>query len=123
MGFIFMTFGASTLLVFLFRREWLLRNRSSVYLLGWNAILFLLAYVFIKFKVGNPKAVFTLKLSLLSQLIFFPFIMVFRKLYNRDPKDTFWTMDKSLMADGVFNGVYFLVAFIVPMILVFLGII
>lgn len=114
---IFIALGTTTTLVFLFYREWLLKKRTSLVLLVWNLLLFALGYILPYLDVGNPKIVIMLKVSLLCHLIFAVMLKLFRKIYRRDPVDTFWTMDPSLMRDGFFNGIYiFLSVVSAPMI-------
>jgi hypothetical protein len=119
MDFIFILLGINTLLVFLYQREWLLQKRPFTILLAFNLILFVLGYVLQHFPIGNPKLIVALKMPVLSQLLFMGLITVFRKIYNRDPVDTFWSSDISLMKDGIFNFVFWVVAVVLPAILVF----
>ncbi len=123
MDFIFILLGINTLFVFLYKREWLLQKQPFTILLACNLILFVLGYVLQYYSIGNPKLVVALKMPVLSQLLFIGLVTVFRKIYNRDPVDTFWTMDISLMKDGIFNFVFWVIAVILPAILVFTRII
>ena len=121
MNFIYIALGMTTLLVFLYKREWLLNKNSALALLGWNLVLFILGSLLFNFEVGNPKMVVALKMPLLAQVIFIVLVSIFRKIYKYDPVDTFWTMDTSLMKDGIFNFLFFSTAIIFPAILVFMG--
>ena len=44
----------------------------------------------------------------------------FVRLYSREPKNTFWIIEKGVWKNAVFN-VFWLVAFLFPTILVFTG--
>lgn len=85
--------------------------------------MFIGSYIFETNLIGNPKVVIALKMPLLSQLLFILMIVCFRKIYNRNPVDTFWTMDRGLMKDGIFNFVFWVIGVILPAILVFTKII
>jgi hypothetical protein len=119
--FIFILFGMNTLIVFLFKREWLLEKNTFLLLLAANIFLFIAGYILEAKQMigGNPKLVLALKMPLLSQLLFICMVICFRKIYKRNPVDTFWTMDKKLMKDGVFNFVFWVVGVLLPTILVF----
>ena len=108
----------TTLMIFLFKRDWLLNKKKSKIILGFNIILFILGYLLQYKSIGNSKFVVAIKISLLSQLIFIGMVYLFRKIYTRDPVDTFWTMDQTLMKDGVFNFLYWVLAFLLPAYLV-----
>lgn len=118
-NFIFVLLGINTLIIFLFKRELLLEKKPFLILLSANLILFLLGYILEAYLIGNPKLVIALKMPLLSQSIFILMLVCFRKIYKRNPVDTFWTMDKSLMRDGVFNFAFGVIGLILPTILVF----
>lgn len=117
MNIIFVFLGMSTLLVFLYKREWLLGRRPFLILLVLNVILFILGYILengVDFKLSVA-----LKMGLLSQLIFTALVTLFRRIYKRDPVDTFWTMDVSLMKDGIFNFVFWVLGGVIPALIVF----
>lgn len=109
----------NTLIIFLFYRKWLLKKNSFIVLFVLNCALFVLSYIMQYYAIENSKMVGALKMPLLAQIIFMGQIIVFRKMYKRDPVDSFWTMDVGLMKDGIFNFVFWLIAGILPVILVF----
>jgi len=123
MDFIYIALGINTLVIFMYKREWLLKKQPFTILLICNLVLFILGYVMQYHSFGNPKLTVALKMPILSQLIFIGLVTIFRKIYNRDPVDTFWTMDISLMKDGIFNLFFWVIAIILPAILVFTKII
>ena len=109
----------NTLVVFMYKREWLLSKKPFTILLAINLILLVVGYLLQYYSIGNPKMVIALKMPVLSQLLFIGLVTIFRKVYNRDPVDTFWTKDVSLMRDGIFNFFFWVVAIIILAILVF----
>ncbi len=117
--FLFIIIGMTTIIVFSFKREWLLNQKFSLILMCINLLLLILGYVFEYNSIGNPKMVVAIKMPILSQLIFIVLVYIFRKIYNRNPVDTFWSMDLSLMKDGIFNFLFWLLAIVLPAILVF----
>jgi hypothetical protein len=119
MDFAYIALGLNTLAVFLYKREWLLKKKPFTILLAVNILLLILGYIFQYNLIGNPNMVVALKMPLLSQLIFISLVTIFRKVYNRDPVNTFWTMDISLMKDGIFNFTFWVTAILLPSILVF----
>ena len=123
MNFIYILLGTNILAVFMFRRDWLLRKMPFLNLLAVNFLLLAVGYLFQYFSIGNQKFVIALKIPVLSQLIFIILVTIFRILNKRDPKDTFWSMDSSLMTDGLFNFVFVTVSLIFPAIIVFMKII
>jgi hypothetical protein len=118
-NFVFVLLGINTQIVFLYKREWLLEKIPFLILLVVNIVLLAAGYLLEAKLIGNPKLVIALKMSLFSQLIFISMVFIFRKIYSRDPVDTFWTMDLKLMKDGIFNFVFWLAAGIIPAIIVF----
>lgn len=118
-NFVFILLGTNTLIIFLYKREWLLEKIPFLILLTANTTLLAMGYLLETKLIGNPKLVIALKMPLLSQLIFICMVFIFRKIYNRNPVDTFWTMDQALMKDGIFNFVFWAMAIILPAIIVF----
>lgn len=110
--------GMSTLWIFLFKREWLLSKKCFSNLLIINILLFVLSFVFKYFDIGDINLIEFLKMGLISQLVFLPLVAIFRMIYSRNPKETFWSMDLDLMKDGVFNFVYWVCAIIIPALLI-----
>ncbi len=45
------------------------------------------------------------------------FYKIFVSIYKREPKDTFWSMDLSLMKDGIFNFLYVISSLCIPLFL------
>lgn len=123
MDFIFILLGLSTLFIFLYKREWLIEKKSYLIILWINLVLFFVGY-FLEYVVNiHSKTVVALKMGLLSQLIFLALINLYRKLYGKNPVDTFWSMDSKLLKDGLFNFLFWIIGGIIPAIIVFKGII
>ena len=116
MGFFLVVFGQIILYIFLFNRKILVDKKYQFIFLFACIVLFVLGYIL---QNANVKGGEALKIPLLQWGIYRIFYYSFVKMYKREPKDTFWTMDKTLMVDGVFNALFWFIAFILPVILVF----
>ena len=122
MDFIFILLGINIFGVFLFKREWLIRKKPFALLFTLNLLLFASGYLLQYLSIGNPAFVIALKIPIFSQLLFLGLLIIFYKIYNRDPVDGFWTMDVGLLRESMFNFI-FVVAFTIPVILVLSGVI
>jgi hypothetical protein len=113
MNLLFTTLGLNVLLIFFLKRDWLLNNKSFLILIALNLVLFILGFILQHEAIGDPKFVVLLKIPLIYQLLFFAMATIFRKIYHRDPVDTFWSMDRHLMRDGIFNFVFVVLLFVI----------
>lgn len=116
MNFFLVFFGQIVLYIFLFNRKILVDKKFQFIFLFICIALFVLGYTLQNTNVKGGEA---LKIPLLQWGIYRIFYYSFVKIYKREPKDTFWSMNKSLMIDGVFNTLFWFIAFILPAILVF----
>ena len=116
MTFFLVFFGQIILYIFLFNRKLLVSKKYQLIFLSISITLFILGYVLQNngFRGGE-----SLKIPLLQFGIYRVFYYIFIRIYGREPKDTFWSSDKSLIVDGLFNALFWLVAFIFPIVLVF----
>lgn len=122
---IFVLLGLNPFFIFLNYRKWLLDKKSFNIIFIINFFLFILGFILSNY--GQLKENFSminaLEAALMSQLIFLGVVTIFRKVCKRDPRDTFWatsfTKDgTSLVPDTVFNIIFFLFGFFVPIIVV-----
>lgn len=118
MDYIFVFFGMTTQLIFLYRRELLLDKKVFFYILYFNVFLFILGFIFEDFLKLDFKAVGILKMSLLSQLIFLIMIYIYKILYKKNPADTFWVSDITLLKDGIFNFIFWIAGTLIPVIII-----
>jgi hypothetical protein len=116
-NYTFIFLSLSTLIIFTYKRGWLLHLRTAIRVAIWNGILFMFGLGFLYFSFGDQDLVVLLGVPIFSQLIFSIMVTVFRKIYDRDPVDTFWTMDIKLMRDGVFNFIFIILGGFFPIIL------
>jgi hypothetical protein len=119
MAFVFASIGMFVHIVFMFKREWLFDKKRFRLMLIVGAVLFALSYVLILNNVGNPSFVRFLTVPLLSLGVFYVLNYVFFKIYNRNPEDTFWSMDWSQMRDGIFNFLFWVLGIMLPMFITY----
>ncbi len=106
MNLVYVLLGMNVLIIFYFKRLWLLNRKSYFILLSINLLLFISGYIFQHYSIGDPRFLVLLKVPFPYQLLFLPMIWAYRKLFHSDPVDTFWSMDIKLMKDGLFNFLY-----------------
>lgn len=108
MDFIFITFGLSTLFLFMHKIQWLFAPKPFIINLIYDLILFILSVIMLNNDIGNPKLVVALKMPLLSSLIFFALYQIFKRVYKRDPENTAWSATKKPIQDVVFSILFLL---------------
>ena len=106
------------LYIFLFDRSILSKRKTSTGILVLTILCFVTGYIlaYLEFKGGE-----LLKVPLLQFLLYKAFYLIFIKIFKREPLDSFWTMDKKLMKDGIFNFLFWVVAGIIPVLIVLKG--
>lgn len=115
---VFIFLGFFILYVFLFNRKLLVHQKFSNILWVICLVFFVLGLLLEKKGIKGSEA---LKIPMIQYALYRFFRHRFYKLYKREPKDTFWTMEKGVWKDAVFNVIFWLLAFLLPTILVFTG--
>jgi hypothetical protein len=113
MDFIFVLIGCGIHAVFLFKREWLFSKKDLSALISIALVLFALSFV-----LGGAATSF-FKVPLISLVIFLGMRSLFFRLYGRNPRDSFWTMDAKLMKDGIFNFLFWILGLFIPVLIAF----
>ncbi|HEX2867537.1 MAG TPA: hypothetical protein VHO03_10875 [Ignavibacteriales bacterium] len=110
------TFG---LWIFGIKRELFIRPKSFKLILIISIVLFIMAYVLPVFDAFKNKPVNILKLPILALFLYRILRAFFRKMNDREPKDTFWVMHtwEGIWADTVFNISFWLIHGILFMLL------
>ena len=119
MNFIIVVISMLVHTVFLYKREWLFNKRIFMFIFSISTLFFLLGYFLVSAKIGNPKFTPALKMPLLALAAFFVMSNIFFKVYNKNPQDTFWSNDTSLMRDGIFNFLFWFFGTMIPMFLIY----
>jgi|SRR5690554_23594 len=116
MDFILVLIGLAIFFIFLFKREILVQKKSALYVAAVCIILVLTGVILLHFDIKIGKI---LIIPFVQYVLYRFLYFIFIKIYKREPKDTWWTMDLSLMTDGIFNFICVLFAFGFPLIWLF----
>lgn len=117
MDFILVLVGLSIMWLFMFKIEWLFNSKSFMVIIIYDIILFIHSHILLHFQIGNPKIIPVLKMPLISSIVFFILYRAFKKLFNRDPENTFWTFSKRPIQDIIFTILFWLLGGGMPFIL------
>ncbi|MGE0635169.1 MAG: hypothetical protein AB7P01_01915 [Bacteroidia bacterium] len=109
-------------LIFLFKREWLLKNRTLIFLLIINILLFVIAVFFEEKEIIVSKMIPLLKMPFVSISIWIIYLFLFRFFLQRDPKDTFSRSHMPMTIDGVCNVLFFYFSMLISGLLMWLRI-
>lgn len=111
--FLLVMAGLNTVIIFMFKIEWLLNTKSLVVLACINTILFGIGFYYNK-KINTIDA---LKMPIVSLLIFCVLNWAFMKLYNRHPENTFWSFTKKPIEDVLFSIIFWILGIVLPVIM------
>ena len=99
--------GLNILIIFLMKREWLINRQTGFIIFAINILLFIIGITFNDKMGDNYKTFIALKIPLLAQAIFIILTQIFRKIYKRNPVDTFWSFTPKPVQDVLFNALFF----------------
>lgn len=116
-GWAYVLVGMSTILIFMFKIEWLFNMKSFLINLAYGVVLFLVALILIKEGIGDQRFVPALKVPLLSSVVFRLLYFGFIKIYKRNPENTFWVFERKPIEDIVFTGLFWLLGAGLPIVL------
>lgn len=117
MTIVFTLIAISIHTIFLFKRE-LLFDKKSFKTIMLISIGLVGLYITTKIIGYKSKNIEMLNIPFLVLAIFFILSKCYNKLFKQNPADTFWTMDISLMKDGLFNFLFWVLGLVLPIILV-----
>jgi len=103
-------------LLFLFKRELLADKLWKKWIWIVSGILFLIALIG---NNNNIKFLPLLMMPIISFGIFNILLTIYRKIYNKSPVDTFYSMDIKLLNSGVFNFVFWVLGIIIPIVIIY----
>jgi hypothetical protein len=110
MDVIFILIGMNVTIVFLLDKSKLDKKEWFLKLLILNIILFLVALVCLGLGLGKNTAINSLFIPLIAQSVYYCLSKLFYLKYKRNSVDTYWTMDRSLFIDGLFNSIFWIVS-------------
>ena len=108
MELFFVLLGLNVQFIFLLKRELLFNKKSFLIILSFNLVLFF---------IGNIEFLRPLKIGIASQLIFTLLLLMFKIVFKKNPVDTFWVVDTSLIKDGIFNFLFWVLGILIPVFL------
>lgn len=120
LGFIIILIGVFVLAIFMYKRELLINPKAFRIILIISLIMFALAYIMPQFDAFKNTPVNVFKLPIITLLLYRVARGLFRKAFNREPKDTFWMIhwETGIGKDTVFNVLFFFTCFIIMGLLV-----
>jgi hypothetical protein len=116
MNVIFIIIGMNVSILFLFDKSKLDDKFWFFKLLIVNIILFLIASICLAIGVLKNTAINSLFIPLISQAMYYLMSKLFYLKYERSTADTFWTIDKSLFADGWLNFIFWIISILLFLI-------
>ncbi|MDP3927632.1 MAG: hypothetical protein Q8R57_01285 [Bacteroidota bacterium] len=118
MDFVFVIIGLSTVWLFMFKIEWLFHFKSFLINIIYNIFLSGASFFLIFYRMGNTAMVLSLWIPLLSSLVFYLLYFGFKRIYKRDPENTFWVFSGKPIQDIVFTFLFWFLGVGVPFILI-----
>lgn len=89
-----------------------------LFILIYCLSLFSLSYFLLYLGYGNPKFVIVLKVPLISFIIFQILFFMFKKIFKRNPENTFWVFVKKPIQDVLFSMFFWILGVGLPLIIV-----
>ena len=115
MGYLLMTLGLSTPLIFMFKIEWLFDKKGYFIILSCDFLFFLFSLLMLN--DGGANIFRALQIPLFSTLVFGILYLGYKKIYKRDPKNTFWTFSKQRTEDVFFTLLFWILGAGLPMLI------
>jgi hypothetical protein len=118
LALVFALISLSVHAIFLFKREILFDSKKFGVLLKIAAGLFLLRYL-LQWASIHPRNIGAIQVPFLALLLFYVMRLIFNVILDRDPEDSYMSNDMSLMKDGVFNFLFWVIGLMVPVLFVY----
>lgn len=118
MDFIFVLIGLSTVWLFMFKIEWLFLPKTFAVNVIYNILLFGISFFLVQYQFSNPKFLLLLRMPLFSSFVFFILYVGFKKIYQRNPENTFWTFTGKPIQDVIFTLLFWFLGGGLPFILI-----
>jgi hypothetical protein len=118
MDFIFVLIGLSTVWLFMFKIEWLFLTKTFVINVIYNILLFGISFLLVKYQISNPKFLLLLRMPLFSTFVFLILYKGFKKIYQRNPENTFWVFTGKPIQDVIFTLLFWFLGVGLPFILI-----
>lgn len=118
MDLIFVSFGLSIAIIFMYKIEWLFNLKSFLIIFFYTILLFGLSFLLLEYNIGNPRIIIALKMPILSITIFKLLNILFKIIYKRNPENTAWTYTKKPIEDVLFSILYWFLGVGLPFFLI-----
>ena len=105
---LFVTISMSIALVFMFRIEWLYGRKTIIPLLSYTILLVVISIVLKIFAKEKPQNLELVTIPLFSLLFFYLISFIFKKIYKRNPENTFWEFTRKPVEDVIFTIVFWI---------------
>ncbi len=121
MDFLYVIIGLSIPLIFMFKTNWLMQDDYHFWLILIYCIaLFLLTEYLLAANINfTSKATNSLRMPLISFLIFRLFLIVFKGVFRRNPQNTAWEFRKMPIQDIFFSFLFWIIGVGGPIFIVF----
>lgn len=107
--------GLSTMWLFMYKMEWLFFKHKYF----WIYFLYCMLLFFLTFVLDIDSKLFnTLKMPLISLIVFEVIVFSFESIYKRKPENTFWSFRKKPIPDIIFSILFWLLGIGLPFFLV-----
>lgn len=118
MDIIFLIIGLSTVWIFMFKIEWLLRPKTFAINIIYDILLFGISFLLIKYPLSKPQFVLLLRMPMFSSIMFYILYKGFKSIYQRDPENTFWVFTSKSIQDVIFTLLFWFLGGGLPLVLV-----
>lgn len=116
MGYILI--GLSTVWLFMYKIEWLIDSKTFLINIGYSVVLFIASYLLLEYGVGNPKTIVALRMPLISSIVFLALFQLFKLIFKRNPRNTFFVFKREAIEDVVFSILFWVIGGGVPFFIV-----
>lgn len=109
LGFIIILIGMFGLAIFMFNRELFINPKTFKVILIISLIMLALAYILPLFDTFKNTPINVFKSPIIALLLYRVSRGLFKKAFNREPKNTFWMMhwEKGIWQDTIFNLMFY----------------
>ena len=119
MDLIFVLIGLNVPILFMFKEDWLYGKKSMLIIFCLNVCLFIVGTVLQNSETVYPKTLAALKMPVVSTLIFYVLHQSFKKVYKRNPQNTFWVFSKKSKEDIIFSMLFWIIGTGLPVFIFF----
>lgn len=113
---VFVAFGFSISVLFMVKIEWLMDKKKYPQIVLYCAIMYVASYLFLNTSLVIPAVAKTLRIPIFSFGIFVIFHSIFRKIFKRDPENTYWAFTSKPIQDVIFCILFWVLGILIPIL-------